>query len=991
MSVSLYHDASKFLVVLWLLLSLSLDSVLQCTDTRQIPGPEPLLGQDVDPAPRLARITYTRERLFNIKRSAGGLCRVSSGSATHIISALADASLLHFRGCKAGSKKQRSINVVNSSATWRPSQNQKNTVFIRKIDPSNLIQINTASPPIQSVASSTPYLSPACTNISKSQCELDTPRTYILNAASLAKPHAIESLITELAAYSIDLAIVVETHFKKHHSLNAYNIQGYQCLRRDRIGRKGGGVAFYVREGIEFVTFEPVNDEQNFKTLWIHMKWNNKVIIGAAVYHPPRPIYDVNKFINFLTNNVDLANINHPNSIILLAGDFNQLQNDISQITGLLPVVSAPTRGTALLDQLFISSSKKYCVKVVKSVVKSDHRAVIVSDNEEIVNTLKKKKTVTYRCRTPKQHSDFLSSASSLNWDSVLMAEEVQTCSDNFYQLSKCLLEKFYPTKTVTISELDPLFITLEVKSLLRKKNKFMRNNKVEKAAALADKIGKIIARYNSTRLAHIDPRSGCSAIWEEVRRLTGSSIRHSIPSSFTPELLNAHYCAISTDNSYTPPQPKLSVTQNSNSITEFEVFKLLDTLSPTATGPDDVPSWFLHTAAPIFSKPLTHLINLSLEHGTVPTQWKTAIIHPIPKLANPKTPSDLRPISVISILSRLTERLVIRKFLTPATHSLPSHLDMSNQFAYRPTSSTTAALIAMLSCVTELLQTNSHVHCITFDYSKAFDTLAHSSVASKLSELPISDHIYNWIINYLSNRTHTTRLRDSFSSSLPITAGIVQGSLLGPTLFNINSSELKPISPLNHYFKYADDSYLIVPAFNSSSIPAELQHHAAWAASCNFKLNMSKTSEIIFRNKRSMEPEESPGVERVTSMKVLGVTVDSKLTFSEHIDLTVTSCTQSLFAFRTMRQHGLSDLGLNIAFRSTIISKLLYAAPSYWGFLSSHNRDRIQAFLQRAIKFGYYSPSDPEFSTLITTTKQKLFMSILLNPVHVLHPLLPA
>src|SRR5271170_4131473 len=91
------------------------------------------------------------------------------------------------------------------------------------------------------------------------------------------------------------------------------------------------------------------------------------------------------------------------------------------------------------------------------------------------------------------------------------------------------------------------------------------------------------------------------------------------------------------------------------------------------------------------------------------------------------------------------------------------------------------------------------------------------------------------------------------------------------------------------------------------------------------------------------------------------------------------------------MWQYRLSDLGLNIAFRSTIMSKFLYAAPSYWGFLSSHNRDRIQAFLHRAIKFGYYSSSDSEFSTLITTTEQKLFMSILLNPVHVLHPLLPA
>jgi len=518
-----------------------------------------------------------------------------------------------------------------------------------------------------------------------------------------------------------------------------------------------------------------------------------------------------------------------------------------------------------------------------------------------------------------------------------------------------------------------------------------MKGGNIEKAEAVAAKIGSIITRYNATSLSHIDPRSGTKAIWDEVRRLTKSPKHCTIPEALTPQILNAHYSNISTDSSYSAPAFKHYPLPCSSPVAEWEVFRLLDTLTPTATGTDSIPSWFLRVAAPAFSRPLTHLINISLANGIVPIQWKSAVIHPIPKIPSPTLPSDLRPISVVPVLSRLTERLVVRNFLTPALTHLPSHLDITNQFAYRPTSSTTAALISLFSCITDLLETNPYVYCLSFDYSKAFDTLSYSSVCSKLTEIQIPDYCYNWIVSYLTNRTHTTRLGPVSSDPLPITASIVQGSVLGPTLFNINSSELKPFSPHNYYFKYADDAYLIVPSSNKSSIHQELQHHAAWASKCNLKLNPLKTAEIVFSRRNVKEPEVNPGVQRVTSLKILGVTVDNKLKFTEHINSTIVACTQSLFAFRTMRQHGMADNCLKLVFKSTVMSKLLYAVPSFWGFLSSSSRERFEAFLRRAIKLGYYQPNDPDIPTTILKIEEKLFNSIINNPEHVLHPMLPS
>ena len=269
-----------------------------------------------------------------------------------------------------------------------------------------------------------------------------------------------------------------------------------------------------------------------------------------------------------------------------------------------------------------------------------------------------------------------------------------------------------------------------------------MHSGKTECAGAIATRVGKLIAKQNSTRLCKIDPSSNTKDLWDEVRRLTVSSAPTKLPNHFTAQLLNERYAAISQDPNYSQPIVRQSIAQNKHYVTEYQVFNSLDHLTATASGSDGVPFWFIRLLAPVISRSLTYLYNLSLNEGTVPSQWKSAVIHPIPKISNPVLPSDMRPISVTSILSRTLERLVLQGVVSPALNSLPNHMSLTNQFAYRPTCSTTAALITLFSQITDLLQKHPHVHLITFDYSKAFHTLSHSSVASKLSQLDLPDCI---------------------------------------------------------------------------------------------------------------------------------------------------------------------------------------------------------------------------------------------------------
>ena len=128
----------------------------------------------------------------------------------------------------------------------------------------------------------------------------------------------------------------------------------------------------------------------------------------------------------------------------------------------------------------------------------------------------------------------------------------------------------------------------------------------------------------------------------------------------------------------------------------------MLDRLKPTAIGLDALPAWFLKVSALVLSAPLAALFNQSIAVGVVPQRWKTAVITPIPKVPVPASESDYRPISITPVLSRLIERRIVTDFVYPALDNPPPDVNFSDQYAFRPTGSTTAAiqLILGLECV---------------------------------------------------------------------------------------------------------------------------------------------------------------------------------------------------------------------------------------------------------------------------------------------------
>jgi len=186
--------------------------------------------------------------------------------------------------------------------------------------------------------------------------------------------------------------------------------------------------------------------------------------------------------------------------------------------------------------------------------------------------------------------------------------------------------------------------------------------------------------------------------------------------SDLTADQLNDHYATVSEDKDYVAPRYKSTAYQGQQFITDVRIFQILDNLRHTAEGADGLPAWYLRLTAPAYSEVLAGLINQSTSISLVPQQWKMAIIHPVPKVSSPSSPSDYRPISVTPILSRMVERELVRRYLYPAFEEQPMQTLLEDQFAFRPTGSTTSALVYLLHQVTQLLQTNDYVAIISLD-----------------------------------------------------------------------------------------------------------------------------------------------------------------------------------------------------------------------------------------------------------------------------------
>ena len=190
---------------------------------------------------------------------------------------------------------------------------------------------------------------------------------------------------------------------------------------------------------------------------------------------------------------------------------------------------------------------------------------------------------------------------------------------------------------------------------------------------------------------------------------------------------------------------------------------------------------------------------------------------------------------------------------------------------------------------------------------------------------------------------------------------------------------------------KFAADLDLITTIDHYDEIKDELEHVGAWTDKNNLLLNKSKTREmIICKGKPVILPPPTVGIERVTSMKKLGVTIQSNLSMKDHVDKLMAKSSNMIYAMNILRNHGMQGKELQQIFNSKILSRIMYALPAWYGMASKEDIKRINAFLNRSKKFGLYPEDGKSFQELCDEADQKPFRKVQTNEQHVMHKFIP-
>ena len=794
--------------------------------------------------------------------------------------------------------------------------------------------------------------------------------------------------------------MICETWFTNKIDSSNITLDGYNLFRNDRHKRKGGGVCIYVRSEITSEVIWPaIHSNPSVEIVVLKCKYYQRSYFIACCYYPPKPLYSPDQFNDVITCVFEIiSSYDEDDAIIVLAGDLNQLDSDfLCNKYGLVQLVDTPTHDGNILDKFFTNRPDIYNNWFpMKSTVKTKHLAVLVYNGvDQVHRNANRRKSLFYDTRS--HNIDKLRRAIALfDWSILLECFNIQILYTRFLAVCKYLISASIPVKTITMWTRDPEYITPLVKGLLRKRYKLRRRGRVAEADVLAQKINQLIANVRSKRLSQLNNVS-TKVLWKNVnahyRDAAVGNLR-----SLLFDVNNA--CEYFANVSFDPTYDQANVAKfcklpdcvyagpyvSAADITPLCVERLLRSVKSTSPGTDDLPCWFFQTCSVELAEIVCHIFNCSITSGIVPAQWSTAIVTPIPKIPHPQSLGDLRPISVTPILSRLAEKLIVNLWLRP---SIPAH-SVADQFAFRPTGSTTSALVYLMHHVTSLLESNNYVRCLLIDFSKAFDIVDHAIIVEKLTKLPLPWNVINWFISFLTARKIVLKFDSVLSKPKIINRSIVQGSGVGPTMYILHESDLRLISRVNILLKYADDTNVLTPEITDVSLSDEFENIKKWASVNKMVINLSKTKEIVFHRpnpRHSLDPYPLAFIEQVRETKLLGLVLNHRMSFNAHVQYIMRQCSQRLYLMKLLRKQGLPNKQLNIVFQAIIVSRVQYAVSAWGGFLTADLIQQIDAFFSRAHRIGLCD--DISFASLLFAADQTLFSSMT-KPEHCLHSLLP-
>ena len=334
--------------------------------------------------------------------------------------------------------------------------------------------------------------------------------------------------------------------------------------------------------------------------------------------------------------------------------------------------------------------------------------------------------------------------------------------------------------------------------------------------------------------------------------------------------------------------------------VTKEFVKKVIVGASPKTCELDPVPSSMLRDCLDELLPYITHVVNSSLTSGCFPSVFKSAIVRPLIKKPslNPNSLKNFRPVSNLSFLSKILEKVVLMQLLT---HLQENQILNPHQSAYRQGHSAETALLKIVNDMLLGFDDDKVSILALLDLSSAFDTIDHAVLLHRLqTSFGVCDSAVAWIDSYLTERTQTVCVNGRYSEEAVLTYGVPQGSVLGPILFVLYASPVSDV--ISHHAmsheSFADDTQLHRSA-SISEIDVLMTHThdciadlKTWMVHNKLQLNDDKTELMLVCPKKYRSHPSIPDslvlnnvpISFSSSVRSLGVTLDQSLTFEKHI-----------------------------------------------------------------------------------------------------------
>ena len=721
-----------------------------------------------------------------------------------------------------------------------------------------------------------------------------------------------------------------------------FDISGYCSLyRRDRLGgRRAGGVGLYVSSD-----FAPKRrrdlETTDFELLWVEIKINSINMLCGVCYRPPGLSTDMNvAFLDNLQMCFDKV-LSKLDTLVVLLGDFNGHYDPATpsacsdfgcslyrwmECNNLFQVISEPTRitptGATLLD-LVITNYPGFFVNsgTLSPPSNCDHSIVFANLS---VSILKHKCYTRIVWDYKNVNTDLLNAAlSNYDWDGCINdCHDVNIAYKNWFSSFLRIVKEHIPCKTVVIRPKDKPWMNSGVRKAIRKRNRLLKIHTIRNSSSSWEKYRSqrnfttaLIRSSKRQYYANLnnklqDPDTSSKQWWGIVKSLYGQKMHTTVPTLVEgplmihdakdkAELLNEFFCSqsrLDESSSFVPAVPDCIPTSRilSNVVTsEWEINALLGSVNINkACGPDGISNKLIKICADGITKVFTDFVNLSLRSGVFPDDWKQANVTPIFKKDDRQLKSNYRPVSLLNAFSKIIEKVVFTRvynFLLDINFLNPL------QSGFRPGDSTVNQLVYMVHKINDAFERGKEVRMVYLDISKAFDRVWHKGLLLKLKSIGIRDPLLGWLTSYLSHRKQRVVIDGQSSNWSTISAGVPQGSVLGPLLFLIYINDVTDVTEnlKSDCLLYADDTSLfdIVddPVTSSQKLNNDLSEIKDWARKWLVTINPSKTECMTFSAKRIKPPHPDlfygdNKIIEVAQHTHLGVVLCNNLSWRAHI-----------------------------------------------------------------------------------------------------------